>query len=639
MTSNDFFSRREHLKFLVSIPALPYALQEAHALSPQKYFRSRLVPKAVSFTGTELPKSVEDKAKIFTTASIDIEYEGSEIKRAQPLTFRTLFRTGDQLPHPVSGVAFRVGGYYRPDGVTPIVDVSGAEAEQFFSDCPDGLSVLPHPAAEKAEKRSKTAMMVVQFEYKTANKAGQAMYGLLPSQIGILQLKQNGTTGELLPLSYFNVPTNHVHGLWICCASSISPWQTHLASEEYEPDAWQIDNEIPGKVLTQFRTFSQNTFGDARHAKPYHYGHVPEVMLNADGTGQIKKHYAMGRISRELVEVMPDQRTVLMGDDANNGGLFMYMADRPGDLSVGTLYAAKIKQTSAAGATDGGQFVISWIRLGHARSQDIEAMADTLTANDILDVKTTNPMDGQYRKINFDNKHQWVKIHSGMEQAAAFLETHRYAAWIGATMELSKFEGVALNQKNKVAYFAMSSIRDAMTSRPGFSDEIQLKAVQAGGIYEVTLISDPAIGSDWVPREMYVPTALLGLDLIEPDQDGNAADLQRIANPDNLKFSESLRTLFIGEDSGMHLNNAVWAYEVDTKKLSRLLTVPAGAECVSLCPVDDLNGFAYLFAGFQHPGDWKFKATQSELKTQVKAHWQNNQQAAIGYLDGLPCLR
>ena len=37
-----------------------------------------------------------------------------------------------------------------------------------------------------------------------------------------------------------------VGGLWIPCAGSITPWKTHLSSEEYEPDA---EYYAPGKTL------------------------------------------------------------------------------------------------------------------------------------------------------------------------------------------------------------------------------------------------------------------------------------------------------------------------------------------------------------------------------------------------------
>ena len=64
---------------------------------------------------------------------------------------------------------------------------------------------------------------------------------------------------------------------------------------------------------------------------------------------------------------------------------------------------------------------------------------------------------------------------------------------------------------------------------------------------------------------------------------GNLATADKIANPDNLKFSEKMRTLFIGEDSSQHVNNFLWAYNVDTKELSRLLSTPAGAEIDRAC--------------------------------------------------------
>ena len=75
---------------------------------------------------------------------------------------------------------------------------------------------------------------------------------------------------------------------------------------------------------------------------------------------------------------------------------------------------------------------------------------------------------------------------------------------------------------------------------------------------------------------------VIGEDLKEADAYGNTANVDKVANPDNLSYSEELRTVFIGEDSGMHTNNYVWAYELDSQKLSRILSVPAGAEATGL---------------------------------------------------------
>ena len=604
---------------------------------------------SVTFTSTAAPTAVADRATTFTASSAVATYSDGTSK-THGLTYNTLFKTGDALTRP-DGAPVIAGGYYYPDGVTPIIDTSGTSAVQYFSDCPDGTTLIKLAAPTVSGISGNTVFMVTQFEYQNTDSSGTSMYGKLPSQIAVVTLDQNKTTGALTTKHYSTVPSADAHGLWITCAASLSPWNTHLSSEEYEPDAWVVDNAIAGSVLTQFRTFSSNTFGIATAAKPYHYGHVPEVTVNPDGTGSMKKHYCMGRISRELVQVMPDQRTVLMGDDATSGGIYMFIADVAGELSSGTLYVAQVTNTTlpAGSAAGGGAFNLAWIKLGRANSREIEALADRLLATNIMTVNTSDadPADGSVR-INYASGQQWVKFTAGQEKAAAFLETHRYSAVMGGTMEFSKFEGVTVNVADKKAYFAMAAIRDTMTALPAVSDAsrnvIQLARVSAGGVYEVTLAGSQtdttsgAINSVWVPTTMSVPTNLLGQDLSPADADGNTAVVDKIANPDNAKFSEASRTLFIGEDSGMHLNNYVWAYNVDTPAVApkRILSAPAGAECVCLCPVDNLNGFAYLVSGFQHPGDWTFTVAQAALNTAINTNWGNKKKAAIGYLSGIP---
>ena len=60
-------------------------------------------------------------------------------------------------------------------------------------------------------------------------------------------------------------------------------------------------------------------------------------------------------------------------------------------------------------------------------------------------------------------------------------------------------------------------------------------------------------------------------------------------------------------------NNFGWAYNIDTKKLSRILSAADGGEVTGIQAIDNLNGFTYLMAGSQSPGN-------------------------VGYLDGLPSL-
>lgn len=176
----------------------------------------------------------------------------------------------------------------------------------------------------------------------------------------------------------------------------------------------------------------------------------------------------MGRISHERVQVMPDIRTVLMGDDATNSGLFVFVADTAKDLSAGTLYVAKV----GAGFTldpMAAAAPLTWINLGHATSEEIHKLGNTLKPTAIMAVFATdptlvNPADTGYTKVIANGKIEWVKLMPGMEKAAAFLETHRYAALVGASMGFTKMEGTNVNIKDKVAYSALQNCQSSMVA-------------------------------------------------------------------------------------------------------------------------------------------------------------------------------
>ena len=585
---------------------------------------------SVEFMEMDAPTTAALRADSYTAAGVKLGYSDATSK-TQALAYNTIFKTGDTLKN--GSVDVIAGAYYDING-KPIIDNSvPASAEPFYSDCPDGNSLLSLANPTVPGVTGNTVFLVTQYEYKTFDNAGVSMYGKLPSPITVTTLDQDKTTGALKAVKHFNVDTKPVNGLWITCASSLSPWNTHLSSEEYEPDAVNIATN------TMFQAFSQNLFGSTKAANPYHYAHVPEVTVNPDGTATIVKHYCLGRVARELVEVCPDNKTVLMGDDGANTGLFMFIADKEKDLSAGTLYVAKWTQTSA---TAGGAATLGWFKLGHATSDYVKGLADSLVASDIVDVQTADPADDAYTEIAFNGKKEWVKFVAGKEIAAAFLETHRYAAFLGATLEFSKMEGVALNRKDKLAYVAMSRIEKSMIDTVG---DIQVGAIKAGATYELKLSAAQKdstgviIGSDWVPTVMTAIPALVGEDQAA-DAFGNTANVDKIANADNLKFSEKLRTLFIGEDSGQHVNNFVWAYNVDTKKLSRILSVPAGGEATGLEVVDNLNGFAYILGNFQHPGDWGsiHSIIKGEVDPLINAKWNGKKSSSVGYISGLPAL-
>ena len=595
---------------------------------------------SASFTSMAAPTLANATAMATTTVGSTLNIKLSdESVRSYQLAYQPFFVTGDMVSDGKGGTVLS-GGYYDINN-KPIIDATVPGKERhYFSDAPDGTSLLTVANPTVTGIKGKAVFAVVQFEYTTWAQDGKTgMYGKLPSPIAVLTLDQDQSTGKLSLVKYHNVDTSKVHGLWITCGASLSPWGTHLSSEEYEPDAFSIASN------DMFKAYSKNLYGDETKANPYHYGHMPEVTVNPDGTGSIKKHYCMGRISHELVQVMPDQRTALMGDDATNSAYFVFVADREKDLSSGTLYAAKVGAGFSIDPAATGAAALTWIKLGSATSAEIEQLATTLKPTDIMTVVKADPNDASFTKIVANGKTEWIKINPGMDKAAAFLETHRYAAYRGASMGFSKMEGTTVNIQDKVAYSALQNCQDSMVAGnaanvPGNGVSIP-KTLKAGAVMALNLrgglkdTAGGAINSDWMPVDL---KALLVGEDIAADALGNTANPNKVANPDNLKFSEKMRTLFIGEDSGQHVNNFLWAYNVDTKQLSRVMSIPAGGESTGLHAVDEINGWTYIMSNFQHAGDWGgiHNVVKNTLDPLVKANYRDKAGAAVGYLTGTP---
>ena len=643
MSQSSLTTRRKALQFLAGVPMLPLGATAATSFltacgGGDDGTTASFV--SASFTSMAAPTLANAAAMATTTvgSTLNIKLSDDSVRSYQ-LAYQPFFVTGDMVSDGKGGTILS-GGYYDINN-KPIIDATVPGKERhYFSDAPDGTSLLTVANPTVTGIKGKAVFAVVQFEYTTWAQDGKTgMYGKLPSPIAVLTLDQDQSTGKLSLVKYHNVDTSKVHGLWITCGASLSPWGTHLSSEEYEPDAFSIASN------DMFKAYSKNLYGDETKANPYHYGHMPEVTVNPDGTGSIKKHYCMGRISHELVQVMPDNRTALMGDDATNSAYFVFVADKEKDLSSGTLYVAKVGSGFSIDPSANSSAALTWIKMGSATSAEIEQLANTLKPTDIMTVVSKDPADASYTKIVANGKTEWIKLNPGMEKAAAFLETHRYAAYLGASAGFSKMEGTTVNIKDKIAYSALQNCQDSMvvgnaSNVPGNGISIP-KQLKAGVVMALNLkggqkdTSGAAINSEWMPVDT---KALLAGEDIAADALGNTANPNKIANPDNLKFSEKMRTLFIGEDSGQHVNNFLWAYNVDTKQLSRVMSIPAGGESTGLHAVDEINGWTYIMSNFQHAGDWGsiHNVVKDTLDPMIRANYKNKSGAAVGYITGTP---
>jgi hypothetical protein len=467
----------------------------------------------------------------------------------------------------------------------------------------------------------------------------------IPAAMFVTSLSQDAATGALTATATRSLDMRPVDGFWYSCAGTKSPWGTHLASEEFPPDA-RITYGSTSWADLRTRATSTPTFSEYKLAaqywgvdltdanmdgtpdgnysdflakfSPYFYGFAVEAALDANGQATLKKHYAMGRHSMEVPYVMPDNKTVLITDDGTNVTLSMFVADTAGDLSAGTLYVMRAYQTTPPGSAD---FIadLDWVNLGHATNAQIHALlhppagTPRITFSDIFEVESPTgagacPTAG-FRAVRGANAEtlECLKVKPGMELAASRLETRRYAAVLGATTELNKEEGLTYDPDSHTVYVALTDIAKGMLAQPGGDDHINVAANPCGVVYGLNV--GPFIDTaskqvvtnyaplNWYPvvvgvRASYAPSSVYA---------GNTCSVNGIASPDNVAYLRGYNTLIIGEDTSGHQNDAIWSYNTVTRKLTRIMTTPYGSETTAPGWFLNIGGYGYMTAVVQHP--------------------------------------
>jgi secreted PhoX family phosphatase len=586
----------------------------------------------VEFIGMEAPSTADEKASMYTDAKMKVYYRNGQ-SRTFDLKYHELMGTTDIIRGQV------VGGLHDVNGA-PLEDFDG----QMASDAADGTSLMVIPGLRASDRLTNNALALVnQFEYKELppndGVSTGSFWSKLPATMSLSKLNQNKRSGALSVVNYTPIDFSRVDGGWIHCGSTLTAWNSHLSSEEYEPDAKVhegLEKASDSDDYTDIASFSRYYFGDEAAANPYNYGVLPEVTVNNASTARVVKHYSNGRYAREMQIAAEDQRTLIGGDDGKFTGLFMFVADTPRNLTAGTLYAAKVTQTGTALA---GSYDLDWIKLGHATDRQIERLVDGgIRFSDMFDVSLTDPGDPTYTKVTTYMGTEWLRLKPGQEQAAAFLETRRYAALKGATTEFNKMEYIAYNKGDNKFYMTISRIEKGMTDTVG---DIQGIAQNMGGaVLEMATAANQRdtdgnrINSRFVGTRLSSIPELMGGALATADAEGNRCDQTHICGPDNIVYSDEIQTLFIGEDTGYRNNNYVWAYNIRTKKLSRILSTPMYAEATGLMVAPNYFGHAYIMSNFQHPGDGDAYtgADAAEVMAAIDAKWNDRKKAALGYI-------
>ena len=554
-----------------------------------------------------------DSSDNTTTGSSDVKFAGI----STPI--------GDEQKELRSSVEVTVGGETQSIGFTKLMatgDINNGETFGLVKDYTDEVITFDDGSPYICNGTNDGVGSGLDFTSILQKNGKLYMVAQFECQIGAIykaELTQDTTMGDLSVKdnSLEFVSQKEGFGGFVHCAGQTTPWNSHLGSEEYEPDARAVLEDTNATTgLTGNKYYDETVKfwkGDVSKISPYYYGWTPEVTIDANGKALYTKHYTLGRFSHELSYVMPDKKTVYMSDDGTNVAIFKFVADKAEDLSAGTLYAAKWNQTSGA---NGGSANITWVKLGSSTNTALEKIINPdgdITSNDapiFSDIfESAQGSDGScptgYTSINTSAYHECLKVKSGMETVAAFLESRRYAAMMGATTEFRKMEGITYSPANKKLFIAMSALERGMEDNKkageantkydeGGNNDIKLDYNYCGAVYELD------VDDNMNASNMSAIPSLIG-EMIEKDAEGNKCHLDKISNPDNVTFLEGTNLLFVGEDTSKHINNVVWSYNLESKELVRVLTTPLGAETTSPFWYKNINGYSYMTAVTQHP--------------------------------------
>ena len=590
-----------------------------------------LTVSSVKFAPVSISMDDSEKIKMRVSDKVTVTYSDDSVIE-YPLSYKTFAKMGDKIG---SGT---IGLMVDKDSKA----ILKADGSQDISNGPDGSSLIP--------VGDKTFLVTHMEEY--------------PGVLYNTEVKVEH--GELVAVDTKIVDLSSMGGTLVNCASTKTPYGSHLGGEEdYSLNSIFADTKSPFYVDCALDGTDNDTSGEGNHFcsyvsamekylgdveidkingynsdlfSPYNYGYIVEVQPQADGSTKSAKHYVTGKYTPELAAMMPDNKTIYMSDDGTAKGFWKFVSDSKitefkADWE-GTLYSAKVVQTSAK---NGGSFNLFWIELGHAKDSEVKSLIDLkMKLTDIFEIakpdEKGNCQTG-FTSIYEDSTLECLKLVAGQEKAAAFLESRKYAAYKGASIEFRKEEGLTYDKDKNVLYVAMSSIEKSMEDNyKGLepANHIKLEKNICGAIYEVSLDSKYS----GTKMEAIVIGSPLSLD------DAYAKEWtcspNSISNPDNITYIGN-NILLISEDTTAHVNNMTWAYNTKDKSMTRIASLPIGGEVTG---VDRgiVGDKGILMINIQHPfKDNPTAADTTKPNTALLENATNEQlRAEIGYIDGIP---
>ena len=371
-----------------------------------------------------------------------------------------------------------------------------------------------------------------------------------PAGISQIEIQWDSTSNQWDVISSQMLNLSSINGGWVLCFGTVSPWGSPLFSEELYFDDTEDWNNVNYRYH-QGQQLLASYLGT--YPNPYDYGFIVEMEDSDTNNPDLLRHYTMGRYSHENAQVMPDNKTVYLSDDGYDTVFYKFIADAPGDLSEGTLYAAKLIQDSTRDSSTTG-FDVEWIELASSSNAEILAWIDDydgITTDDYIQGENSYITDQEINdwaegRLNQDLNNDGI-IGYSLDDRVAFLETRKAAAAIGATDEWNKMEGVVFNQNApEYVYMAMSNIDRAMTDGQG---DIDVSDNFCGIVYRMPVLED------WDINRID-PVIIGGPYTSSAQYDCNNNNL---AGPDNILVLND-GSILVGEDTRKHEYNTVWLW-------------------------------------------------------------------------------
>ena len=371
-----------------------------------------------------------------------------------------------------------------------------------------------------------------------------------PAGISQIEIQWDSTAEQWDVISSQMLNLSSINGGWVLCFGTVSPWGSPLFSEELYFDDTEDWNNVNYRYH-QGQQLLASYLGS--YPNPYDYGFIVEMEDSDTNNPDLIRHYTMGRYSHENAQVMPDNKTVYLSDDGYDTVLYKFVADAPGDLTKGTLYAAKLIQDSTRDSSTTG-FDVEWIELASSSNTEILNWIDDydgITTDDYIQGENSYITDQEINdwaegRLNQDLNNDGI-IGYSLDDRVAFLETRKAAAAIGATNEWNKMEGVVFNQNApEYVYMAMSNIDRAMTDGQG---DIDVSDNFCGIVYRMTMIDEWDINR--------IEPVIIGGPYTSSAQ--YECNNNNLAGPDNILVLND-GSILVGEDTRKHEYNTVWLW-------------------------------------------------------------------------------